>query len=147
MPNPLRTAAVVLLSTLLLVAGTACAGDPATKIEQRRARYDASLQSFVVRDDPGAPQQYLLDVLVTWQGGEEALAGLTLDVSMADAAGKEKVERRAWVDVAGVGRGGTQVAVTLTDLPWQPGDGFFVEVRTPIPVAERGAYREFAAAP
>jgi hypothetical protein len=131
------------LPALLLVLGAACAGDPADRIEKRRARYDASLQSFVVRDDPGAPQQYLLDVLVGWQGGEEPLPGLTLDVSMADAAGKVKAERRVWVDVSGVGRGGTQIALTLTDLPWQPGDGFFVELRSPVPAAQRAEYLEF----
>ena len=31
-------------------------------------------------------------------------------------------------------------------LPYQAGDGFFVEVRAPIPAAERGDYKEFAAA-
>ena len=139
-----------LLSAVALLAG-ACAGDPALEIERRRAAYEATLQSFVVRDDPapeaagGLGRTLVLDVGVTWRG-TDPLPGLTVDVSMAGPGGEEKAHRRAWIDTSRVDRGGAQIDIELADLPWEPGDGFHVEVRSPVPAAERGAYREFAGA-
>jgi hypothetical protein len=134
------------LAPTLLAFALACGGDPGARIESRRAEYTATLQSFVVQDDPGTgTQRIVLDVLVDWSGSDP-LPGLTLDVSMADPAGAEKVRRRVWVETAQLRRGGEQLALVLDGLPWQPGDGFFVEVRTPVPAAERGEYREFGAA-
>jgi hypothetical protein len=145
MRRSIRVLARVLAGVVALAA-LACAGDPALRIEARRARYTATAQSFVVRDDPGAAQQQVvLDVLVGWRGGDP-LPGLTVDVSMADPTGKEKEHRRAWLDVSKVDQGGAQMSVVLDDVPYQAGDGFYVEVRTPVPAAERANYREFAAA-
>ena len=136
-------AAPVALAALVALS---CAGDPALRIEARRARYTATLQSFVVRDDPGAArQQVVLDLMVGWQGGDP-LPGLTADVSIADTSGKEKDHRRAWLDVTRVDQGGAQLSIVLDDVPYQAGDGFYVEVRSPVPAAERGEYREFASA-
>jgi hypothetical protein len=133
------------LAGLFALAALACAGDPAARIDARRARYAVKVQSFVVRDDPGAArQQVVLDVRIDWNGGE-ALAGLTVDVSMADPTGKEKAHRRAWLDVSKVDQGGAQSAIVLDDVPYQAGDGFYAEVRSPVPAAERADYREFAA--
>ena len=137
----------LLLAGLALAAAlaAACAQDPARRVEAARARYSATLQSFVVRDDPAAAsQQIVLDVLVEWAGGE-ALPGITLDVSMADATGKEKAHRRVFADVSKVDRGGAQISLVLDELPYRAGDGFFVEVRVPVPAAERSEYREFGA--
>lgn len=135
-----------LLAPTLAAFALACAGDPGAEIESRRREYIATLQSFVVQDDPGTgAQRIVLDVLVEWSG-KEPLPGLTLDVSMADPAGAEKVERRIWIETAQLRRGGEQLALVLDGLPWQPGDGFFVEVRPTVPIAERGEYREFGAA-
>jgi hypothetical protein len=137
-PSPRSALAVGAVAAL---AAAAC-GDPAQEIEQRRAAYEASLAGFLVRDDPAAERPTIvLDVLVRG-AARPPLAGLTLDVSMADAAGREKAHRRAWVDLAGVGPGGVQTAVTLEGLEYAPGDGFWVEVRSPVPPAERGEYRE-----
>jgi hypothetical protein len=142
-PRPLVLAGVALAFAAALAA--ACAQDPARRVDAARARYGATLQSFVVRDDPAAAsQQIVLDVLVDWSGGE-ALPGLTFDVSMADATGKEKAHRRVFADVSKVDRGGAQLSLVLDDLPYRAGDGFFVEVRVPVPAAERGDYREFGA--
>jgi hypothetical protein len=139
--SPLRAAAAL---AFLAALTPACTGDPARSVAIARARYSATLQSFVVRDDPAAErQQVVLDVLVGWDGGE-ALPGLTLDISMADATGKEKAHRRVFADVSKVDRGGAQISLVLDELPYLAGDGFFVEVRTPVPAAERGDYREFA---
>ncbi len=119
-------------------------------IEVRRTKYTASLSGFVIRDVPGdvqgaAKQQIVLDVLVAG-GSKPPLPGLTLDVSMAGADGVEKARRRVWVETASVGVSGEQRAILFDDLDYQPGDGFWVEVRSPIPVAERGDYRELGAA-
>lgn len=139
--RPTRLAALVALPLAL----AACSADPVRQVEVRRAAYDATLQSYVVRDDPATGgRTFILDVLVGWQGGEP-LPGLTLDVSMAAPGGAEKAHRRVWIETAGVDRGGEQISLELADLPWEPGDGFFVEVRSPVPAAERGDYREFAA--
>lgn len=143
----MRHAYTILLLLALAVASGCGASDPAQRIEALRSHYDAELSGagFVVRDDPASgKQEILLDVLVRWEG-RERLPGITLDVSMGDATGKEKANRRIWVDTAKLDRGpGEQTTLTLTDIPYQPGDGFFVEVRSPIPAAERGDYREFA---
>lgn len=139
--NSLRLLAPTL--ALLLVA---CAGDPILELERQRARYSATMNGFVVRDDPATgKQEIVLDVLVQFDG-QAPLDGVTVDLSVADAAGREKAVRHLWVDTRGLGKGpGRQVTLTLSDLPYLPGDGFFVEVRAPIPAAERGDYREFAA--
>ncbi len=133
------------------IATLACGGDPVTRVERQRARYSASLGGFVVREYPSTEEQpgkqeILLDVLVRFDG-REPLAGITLDVSMADGAGREKAGRTLWVDVSGLERGaGRQVSLVVDDLPYQAGDGFWVEVRSPVPEAERGSYRELVEA-
>jgi len=135
----------LVLPALALLLAVACAGDPILELERQRARYSASLNGFVVRDDPATgKQEIVLDVLVQFDG-QKALDGVTVDLSVADAAGREKATRRLWVETQGLGKGpGKQVTLTLTDLPYQAGDGFFVEVRAPIPAAQRSEYREFA---
>jgi len=135
------------LCTLSLLAAFACAGDPAREIENRRADYTASVTGFLLRDEPGRERsQVILDVLLAGEASPP-LPGLTLDVSMAGPDGREKAHRRVYVDSSTVGRGGQQVALTFDDLPYAPGDGFWVEVRSAVPPAERSEYREFGARP
>lgn len=38
----------------------------------------------------------------------------------------------------------TQFTHILEDMAYEEGDGFFAEIRNPIPVEERSEYREFA---
>jgi len=142
-----RANSLRLLAPTLALLLAACAGDPILELERQRARYSATMNGFVVRDDPATgKQEIVLDVLVQFDG-QDPLDGVTVDLSVADAAGREKAVRHLWVDTRGLSKGpGKQVTLTLTDLPYLPGDGFFVEVRAPIPAAERGDYREFAAA-
>jgi len=142
--NPTRS--IRLLSVLgALGVGLSCAGDPVQQLEQRRVAYSASVSGFVLRDEPGRDRpEVLLDVTVEGQS-RPPLPGITVDVSMVDAAEKEKAHRRAWVDLSGAGPDGAQVALTFDDLDYAPGDGFWVEVRVPVPEADRGDYREFEA--
>ncbi|MCM2270064.1 MAG: hypothetical protein NDJ75_08175, partial [Thermoanaerobaculia bacterium] len=106
----------------------------------------AAVTGFLVRDEPGAERpRILLDVTVRGEA-RPPLPGITLDVSMADGGGREKARRLVWVDTSALGPGGEQTTLTLEGLEFAPGDGFWVEVRTPVPAAERGDYREFGGA-
>ncbi len=134
-----------LLLGLATVVALSCSRDPIRDLEVRRVQYSATLTGFLVKDEPGKEHpDILLDV--TLEGdAQPPLPGLTLDVSMADAKGKEKAHRRVWIDGKDLGPGGVQQTLTLKDLPYQPGDGFWVGVRSPVPAAERAQYREFEA--
>ncbi|MGH7337456.1 MAG: hypothetical protein ACREI7_07760 [Myxococcota bacterium] len=135
-----RPGTALALGLSLLLA--ACARDPTRDVEARRAKYTATLSGFVVKDEPGREKpQIVLDVLVAG-GSKPPLPGLTLDVSMAGADGKEKLLRRVFVDTTTVGAGGEQKTVVFDDVDYAPGDGFFVEVRNSVPAAERAQYRE-----
>jgi hypothetical protein len=153
--NARRHLALVSLSLLFasaLLLAWGCGGGGPEKVARVRAQYEARLNGFVVRDLPAegeapARQEILLDILVR-RDGRDALPGLTVDLSVAGAGGAEKARRQLWVDTSGIGKGvEVQLAVTVDGLEYQPGDGFHVEVRHPVPAAERGAYREFGAAP
>jgi len=135
----------LLLVLGVVAASSACAGDPVRELELRRSAYSASVSGFVLRDEPArARPEVVLDVTVEGQS-RPPLPGITVDVSMVDASEAEKAHRRVWVDLAGAGPDGAQVALTFDDLDYAPGDGFWVEVRVPVPDAERGEYREFEA--
>lgn len=137
--------AIALLAsgTIAALVMSACAGDPVARLEARRSRYQAELSGFIVRDDPArARPTVLLDVLVRGHA-EPALTRLTLDISIAGADGAERERRRVAIDVTGIGPGGAQVAVPLEEIEYRAGDGFWVEVRSPIPAAEHRAYVEF----
>jgi hypothetical protein len=130
-------------AALALAIAAACAGDPIAELEAHRARYEVDLLGFVVEEDPVAgTSRVLLDVLVRGDA-EMSLPGITLEVSIAGPTGAEKEHRRVWVETVGVGPGGEQVSLPLEGLDYQAGDGFHVAVRSPVPVAERGDYREF----
>lgn len=98
----------------------------------------------MVRDHPGADrQEVVLDVHLAWNG-REALPGITLDLTMIDASGEVKTRRKLWVETGGLVRGDSrQIEFTVADLDYREGDGFYVEVRSPIPPEERNEYREF----
>jgi len=151
--NSLSRRSPLAAATLACVAlaATACSDDPVARVERQRAHYQASLSGFVVREYPpndGQPgkQEILLDVLIAFDG-REPLEGITLDLSMADGAGREKARRALWADVSGLERGGSrQLTLVVDGLPYQAGDGFWIEVRSPVPESERGSYRELAEA-
>jgi len=93
---------------------------------------------------PAVHTDVILDILVSTTS-QEYLPGLTLDVEHVDANRREKDRRTLWVETSGLVRGGgVQVTHVIENVDWEPGDGMFVEVRTPIPTEERAQYREFA---
>lgn len=87
----------------------------------------------------------MLDILISTEAAEP-LPGLTLDVSQGGPQG-EKATYRIWVNTSKVTRGsGTQISHVLEGIDYEEGDGFHVEVRTPVPETERGDYAEFSQA-
>jgi hypothetical protein len=135
----------VVTCLLAALALASCGGDRVAEVEARRARTTAEVTGFVVQDQPGGERRVVLDVLVRSQA-KPPLDGVTLDVSIAGADGKERDRRRVWVDTPGAGPGGVQVSVPLEGVDYRPGDGYWAEVRSPVPAAERGDYRELAGA-
>jgi hypothetical protein len=88
-------------------------------------------------------QDVILDILVS-RRGHDALPGITVDVSQVDAQENEKASWKVYLDTSDLSRGpGVQMVHRLEDVDFEEGDRFFVEVRHPIPAAERGEYREF----
>ena len=160
------TAFAFAVAALLLLA--ACAGEGG--VAGARAGYIAEMGSFSVVQAPAMAEEatedaeaeaeateeaaaptepamvtVLLDFLIHNEGSG-ALDGVTVDLTIAGPDGNEKERRLIWVDTAGLTKGSQrQVAHDLTDVAYSDGDGFHVEVRNPIPMEERGDYREFDA--
>ncbi len=162
----------VLVAGLALALAGCEAKSPEEKVAGLRARYKAQMNGFVVQEEPvvvdvaevveGSPgggadaateavtpvmrQKILLDILVQHDSNER-LPGVTVDISMVDAAKTEKGHWRLWVDTSKLQKANkTQLSHVLEDVDYTEGDGFFVEVRHPVPPEERGEYKEFAPA-
>ncbi len=140
----LAVRSIVLMLAYCALGMIACSRDAVEQVERLRSRYSASLGGFVVRDDPtSGRQEVVVDVLLSWHG-QEALPGVTLDLSMVDARGELKASRKLWAETQGMVKGSShQLEFTLSDLDYVEGDGFHVEVRSPVPAALRVEYREF----
>lgn len=88
-------------------------------------------------------QKVHLDIIVRHDSYEK-LPGITVDISMVDAQRNEKGHWRVWLDTSNIERANlTQFSHTLEDIDYVEGDAFSVEVRHPIPEADRGDYKEF----
>jgi hypothetical protein len=89
-------------------------------------------------------QDVVLDIIVQHDSNTR-LPGITLDIMMVDAAQQEKARWLHWVDTSNLAKANQlQFTHTLEDVPYVEGDGFAAEVRSPVPEAERGDYREFS---
>lgn len=89
-------------------------------------------------------QKVHLDILLRHDSYEK-LPGVTVDISMVDTGLNEKGHWRVWLDTSNIERANlTQFSHTLENIDYVEGDAFSVEVRHPIPEAERGDYKEFA---
>jgi len=88
-------------------------------------------------------QDAILDILVSTTS-REPLSHLTVDVDQVDANENPKGHWLAYLDTADVHRGpGTQISYTVENVDYADGDGFNVEVRSPVPPEDRGQYKEF----
>ena len=95
---------------------------------------------------PPANPNILLDILIK-HDSPEMLPGITVDISMADSAGNSKGAWKVWFDTSTVRKANiTPYTHVLEDVPYVEGDGFFAEVRHPVPVEERGEYKELSSA-
>ena len=167
MNNSLRALRLVSCGFILVVAifiGACGETDPYAVIEAQRTQYTAQAQGFYVdervidRDPvqdadgnevsiaPIIEKDILLDILVQNEAAEP-LAGLTVDFEHVDSAGSIKSARKIFLDTSEVGRGNVgSFSETLSNVDYTDGDAFTVNVRSPIPEAERSEYREFDAA-
>ena len=103
--------------------------------------------SRLLASDIELAQMIRLDVLIQHRS-EERLPGITVDISMIDSSQAEKGHWRVWFDTSDVTKATvTQFTHVLEDVGYEEGDGFFLEVRHPVPVEERGEYREFSTTP
>jgi hypothetical protein len=139
---------------MALIGLLAC-GLSAEDIAEARTQYVASLDGFVVRQEPvagadpsAAPrleQDVELDLRVRREpSGLERLYGITLDVDQVDPAGRGRRHWRVWVETVALAPGGELRAErVLEDVDFAPGDGFRVEVRRSVPAAERANYAEW----
>ncbi len=145
---------------MALIGLSACSPS-AEDIAEARTQYVASLDVFVVRQEPvpgadpsAAPrleQDVELDLTVrrepSGESSEEGLPGLTLDVDQVDAAGRGRRRWRVWVETGALAPGGELRAErVLEDVDFAPGDGFRVEVRRSVPATERAHYSEWGTA-
>lgn len=95
--------------------------------------------------EPAGPvERTIFFDLIVQLDGDHALPGLTLDLAQADASGAEKKAWKRYVELPSMIKGQTQQVSFEEDLEFEEGDQFSVELRTPVPPAERGEYREFA---
>lgn len=91
---------------------------------------------------PEMRQDAVLDVIIQ-HDSRAPLAGVTVDITMADGS-QELASWRRWIDTEGLLPANQRpVIIVLEDVSWEEGFGFSVEVRPLVPEGERGEYREF----
>lgn len=126
------TPAAVLALGVLSLALVACApGEP-----EIRFRYQAALDGFEVRQQPGTPDQLgrrldqdVILHLSIQHDSPETLPRLPLDVTRVDVQGRVREHRRVWVDTSRIGRGqAAPVTQQLEDVVYRPGDGFRISI-------------------
>jgi hypothetical protein len=95
---------------------------------------------------PAVNPNIMLDILIQ-HDSPEILPGITVDISWADGEGNEKDSWKVWFDTSTVKKANvTQYTHVLEDVAYEEGDGFFAEVRHPVPAEERGEYKELSSA-
>ena len=120
--------------------------EPEAEMVEGEPEVEGEGEMVMAMEMPPANPNIMLDILIQ-HDSPELLPGITVDVSMADADGNEKGAWKVWFDTSTVRKANvTQYTHTLEDVPYEEGDGFFAEVRHPVPAEERGDYREFSSA-
>jgi len=133
---------LALIAAIALV-GVACSAPTAEELVrqviQQRNAYDATLSSWIVRDDAAIPYLYL-DVMVVNNNAEATLRTLTVMVEQLDADNNVITSSRAGIDVASFTPGmGQSVGVTVAPAAdGVEGVRLFVETNPPEDV-----WREF----
>lgn len=95
-------------------------------------------------EDVPVRQDVTVDLTIRHES-DPALDGITVDFYMSD--GDLEIQNwKIWFDTAAVPANtpGVQFSHTFEDVDYQDGYGFAAEIRSPVPVGERGDYREFS---
>jgi hypothetical protein len=83
------------------------------------------------------------DIVVHFRG-RTPLAGLTVDITHANAAEQDKAVFHQWVETQGIGKGNPgQVAFVLEGVAFEEGDLFAAVIAAGVPT-DLSAYREFS---
>lgn len=113
-------------------------------VEEIAAEEMAAEEALEALEPVPVVQEVMLDILIQHDSAE-MLPGLTVDISMVDGQGNDKGHWRVWFDTSDIVKATpTQFTHILEDVGYVEGDGFFVEVRQPIPASEYGDYKEFS---
>ncbi len=120
------------------------AGETAEGADEAAATEAGAVEPAEPTEPVDVRQDVLLDIVLRFDG-HDPLPGLTLDITHAGADDREKGVYRAYIDTTEVYRGPpVQIVHRLEDVPYEEGDGFHAEVRSPVPAGERDLYRELA---
>lgn len=99
-------------------------------------------------EEPTGPRQVdvILHLLVQFSG-DEALSGITVEVTQQDPFGKEKEPTLEWIETADMVKSDVkQVDLELEGIDYEDGDGFSVLLSNVVSPEERSQYREYAEA-
>lgn len=122
----------------------AAAGEAAEDTDEAADPEAATAEPTEPTEPVDVRQDVLLDIVLRFDG-HDPLDGLTLDITHAGSDDQTKGTYRAYIDTSDVHRGPpVQLVHRLEDVPYEEGDGFHAEVRSPVPAAERDQYREFS---
>ena len=106
---------------------------------------EGETEEEVVESGP-QPTNIVLHLLVRF-GGEQALPGITVEVTQADPFGKEKEPTLHWIETAGMTKSDVQqVDLRLEGVEFEDGDAFSVLLSQSVAPEDYGKYREFAEA-
>lgn len=93
------------------------------------------------------PHTIVFDLLVAYGGRGDALSGLTVKVTQADAAGEEKNAWLQTLELPKMTKGvPEQVGFQMEGILFEEGDVFAVTLNKAVPVEERSEYPEFQSA-
>lgn len=94
---------------------------------------------------PAGPAPQLMCDIVVRYNDRDPLPGVTIDLVHMTPFEEVRNTFREYVETDGLLKGSPRQISLLLEVPgFQDGDGFTVEVRQPVPAAERSEYREFA---
>ena len=100
----------------------------------------------VLSSDAPRSASILFDILVVFEG-DDALPGITVEISHADPFEKEKAVYREYLETGPMLGGETKQMTVIREIEdFVTGDVFSVEMRPSVPAEEYGDYREFSEA-
>lgn len=124
---------------------SAMTAEAAQAAEGSEAEEGEEAMEEVEPESPALPE-VILHLLVRFKG-DEALPGITVEVTRQDPFGKEHEPTLHWIETAGMTKSDvSQVDLKLEEADFEEGDAFSVLLRSVVPPEERAGYREYAEA-